>query len=144
MDTKNDLGSKPQNYLMCTCTSCTRCHTCLRYLAYESLPDSEISLRIINPKHLSLQKDDCPYFRPSEKIRYAKGFIGILDSLPNKVWKSVSGKLQSLYNERTYYRARKGEKLLTPEEQEQMVSFIRQQGITDIPDFDAYVDDYAW
>lgn len=144
MDTKNDLGNMPKNYLMCTHTSCIKCNTCLRYLAYESMPDSEVSLRIVNPKFLALHTDGCPYFRSSEKIRYAKGFVGILESLPNKVWKSVSGKLLFLYNGRTYYRVRKGEKLLTPKEQDRIVNLIRQHGITDIPEFDAYVSDYEW
>ena len=144
MNTKNNLGNIPKNYLMCTHASCTKCNSCLRYLAYESLSDLDVILKIINPKNLSLLTNDCPYFRPLEKICYAKGFIGILDSLPNKVWKSVSHKLQTIYNERDYYRLRKGEKLLTPTEQENIISLVRQHGITDIPDFDAYVYDYEW
>ncbi len=144
MNTEIDLGSMPLNYMKCTNASCAKCHTCLRYLAYESLPDSEVSLKIVNPKLLSQQTDECPYFRSSKKIRYAKGFIEILESLPNKIWKSVSGKLQYLYNGRNYYRVRKGEKLLTPKEQERIIAIIRQHGVKNIPDFDAYVDDYAW
>ena len=77
MNTEIDLGSMPLNYMKCTNASCAKCHTCLRYLAYESLSDLDVILKIINPKNLSLLTNDCPYFRPSEKICYAKGFIGI-------------------------------------------------------------------
>ena len=144
MDKGIDLEQMPQNYLMCTHASCTKCHKCLRYAAYESLPDTETTFRIVSPKYLAVQTDGCPYFRSSAKVHYAKGFIGILESLPVKVWKSVVYKLQFLYNRRTFYRYRKGEKLLPPKEQERILSLIRQNGVENIPDFDAYIDDYAW
>lgn len=144
MDERINLERMPQNYLMCTHASCTRCRNCLRFLAFVSLPDSEATIRIVNPKSLAQPTDGCSYHRSSEKIRFAKGFIGILDSLPIKVWKSVSYKLQFLYNLRTYYRLRKGEKLLPPKEQERIRDIIRQHGIQNIPDFDDFLEDYAW
>lgn len=144
MDNPIKFEQIPDNYLMCTHNACTQCNNCLRYQAYLSLPATEPHFRAVNPQFVAAQPEGCPYFRHAEKVRYAKGFIGILNSLPVATWKSVTSKLEYLYNGRNYYRYRKGEKLLPPEEQKRIVALIRQHGVNTLPDFDAYVEDYVW
>lgn len=134
----------PHNYTMCVYNECPLAENCLRRLAFDCQPETEVSLKVINPKCISPSADGCSHYRPAKKLRYAKGFVNILESLPKKVWKAVGYKLQLLFHGRTYYRVRKGERLLSPQEQQAIIYLLKEGGMTEIPDFDAYVEDYAW
>ena len=68
------------------------------------------ALIIISPKYLSTVKGGCPHYRSSTKVRYAQGFIGILENLPYKQMQTVILHLMNYLGRRTYYRARKGER----------------------------------
>lgn len=144
MKPKIDLDGMPHNYMMCTNASCDKSVFCLRYLAYECISESTISLNVVNPKMVAGRMMECPYFRSSDKVRYAKGFIGILDALPVKVWKTVTLQLQFLFNVRNYYRVRKGERLLAPSEQRDIINVLRRNGVNGNSTFDSYVDVYEW
>ena len=101
-------------------------------------------LPIISPKYLSTVKGGCPHYRSSTKVRYAQGFIGILENLPYKQMQTVILHLMNYLGRRTYYRARKGERLLSPSEQQHILNILRNCGITTTQEFDAYVEDYDW
>ena len=42
------------------------------------------------------------------------------------------------------HRARKGERLLSPSEQQHILNILRNCGVTTTQEFDAYVEDYDW
>ena len=50
----------------------------------------------------------------------------------------------SFFGRRTYYRVRKGERLLTPSEQQRILTILKNCGVTHPQDFDVYVEDYDW
>ena len=89
-------------------------------------------------------KGGCPHYRSSTKVRYAQGFIGILENLPYKQMQTVILHLMNYLGRRTYYRARKGERLLSPSEQQHILNILRNCGVTTTQEFDAYVEDYDW
>ena len=57
---------------------------------------------------------------------------------------SVISHLMSYFGRRTYYRIRKGERLLTPSEQQRILNILKNCGATHLQNFDAYVEDYDW
>ena len=99
---------------------------------------------IISPKHLAAQQGNCPYYRSNVKVRYAKGFIRMLEDLPYKQMQTVISHLMSYFGRRTYYRIRKGERLLTTSEQQRILNILKNCGATHLQNFDAYVEDYDW
>ncbi len=109
MKEKLDFSEVPYQYSMCLNRQCPKADTCLRQLAEQSVPEKVEHWTIISPKRLTTVKGDCPYYRSNIKARYAKGFIGILESLPHKQMESVITHLISFFSRRTYYRVRKGE-----------------------------------
>jgi len=48
------------------------------------------------------------------------------------------------FGRRTYYRVRKGERPLSPDEQKSMLNILKQCGINDPGKFDAYFEAYDW
>ena len=109
MEEKIDFAKVPYQYSMCLNRQCPQAGTCLRQLTEQSVPENIEHWIIISPKYLSTVKGGCPHYRSSTKVRYAQGFIGILENLPYKQMQTVILHLMNYLGRRTYYRARKGE-----------------------------------
>ena len=50
----------------------------------------------------------------------------------------------SYFGRRTYYRSRKGERLLSLSEQQHVLNILKNCGVSTPQQFDAYVEDYDW
>lgn len=144
MEEEIDFSKVPFQYAMCLNRECPKAKTCLRQLAEQYAPDSKKEWIIISPKHLATFSHTCPYYRSNTKIRYAKGFIKMLENLPYNQMQTVILRLMSYFNRRTYYRIRKGERLLHPSEQQALLNILRNCGITSPQEFDTYIEDYDW
>ena len=98
------------------------------------MPDETAYWQIISPRHLASLKGTCPYYRPNKKVRYAAGFVSLLESLP----------LMRHFSRRTYYRVRKGERPLSPSEQQVVLNALKRCGVKEPKGFDAYFEEYDW
>ena len=144
MKEKLDFSEVPYQYSMCLNRQYPKADRCLRQLAEQSIPEKVEHWTIISPKRLTTTKGDCPYYRSNIKASYAKGFIGILESLPHKQMENVIIHLMSFFSRRTYYRVRKGERLLSPAEQQQVLNVLKYCGVLQPPKFDEYIEAYDW
>lgn len=134
----------PTNYPLCLNRECPLAANCLHQLAEQNITDSPEFWIVISPKRIALQQGACEYYRSSTKVRFAKGFVNIMGNLPNKQTKSVITRLMNLFSRRTYYRIRKGDRLLSPDEQQQVLAIFKEYGTSEPLEFDAYVEDYCW
>ncbi len=135
----------PRNYLLCLNGGCPRANTCLRQLVVRSIPADKPHWLIISPHYLAaLQERDCPFYRSAAKARFAKGYVRLLENLPYKQMQAVISQLISCFSQRTYYRIRKGERLLSPAEQQQVLNILEKCGTDHPQEFDAYVGQYDW
>ena len=144
MKEKLDFEKVPYQYAMCLNRQCPQAETCLRQLAEQCVPADLQHWVIISPKLLATVKGDCPHYRPSAKVRYAKGFIKALENRPYKQLQAAISTLMGYFGRRTYYRSRKGERLLTPSEQQHVVNIFTKYGAATPIEFDAYEEDYDW
>lgn len=141
---EHKLYEIPYGYRLCLNRECSKAPTCLRQMAEQKISDSVKFWSVISPKYQAALEGECPYYRVNEKIIYAKGFIGMLDNMPNKHTKRVIPYLIREFGQRTYYRVRKGERLLDPSEQQEILTILKKCGVEEPPRYDAYVEDYAW
>lgn len=144
MKEEHDFSKVPYNYTLCLRRECTKAATCLRQLVEQEVTESTQYLVIINPKYQATLTGDCPYYRSSTKARFAKGFIKLLDNLPNNQVRKIIPLLIGQFSRRTYYRIRKGERLLSPAEQKIVLNILKRCGVTGEQEFDAYVEEYEW
>ena len=63
-------------------------------------------------------------------------------NLPHKQMQAVICGLIRYFNQRTYYRARKGERPLSPVEQKIVLNVLKQHGVDEPKEFDAYFEAY--
>lgn len=144
MKAEVNLLEVPPHYAMCLSEECLKADTCLRQLAGRSAPATLEQWTIVSPKYLAALKDECPYYQLAEKVVFAKGFIGFLGALPYKQTQAAIAHLISSFGRRLYYRMRKGERLLSPAEQQLFRDKLLQIGISQPVEFDEYIESYCW
>ena len=90
-------------------------------------------------KAIEAMAGKCKYYRSNEKVRYAKGFLCTAGALAVSVSGTFRCRLIGSWGVRRYYQKRKGETLLSPAEQQQVVALARKDEY-----FDGYVEEYDW
>ena len=134
----------PTNYTLCIKSDCPKAATCLRYKATQMMPTEVKTWSILSPTFLEQMEGECPHYRSAEKVQYARGFVRMMSALTVKQAHVVKDSIVATFGMNMYYRMRRGERLITPTEQEAIYQMLEQQGVTARPDFDAYVEDYLW
>ena len=163
-----DYSKVPHNFGLCATDTCPYTDTCLRRIAYTYAPSNNIFLYVLNPKAIESTAGKCKYYCSNKKVRYAKGFIHTCllytsplssSSAASDVYKrqgfihtaeaisvGQSGtfryRLIGLWGIRRYYQKLKGETLLSPTEQQQVIAIARNLGLQRTEYFDAYVEEY--
>ena len=144
MKTETSSRPMPKTYRLCVKTDCPRAAECLRSIALAMVSPDEQSIPIINPVYLSTIEGDCPVFRSAEKVRYARGFVKMLSGLTVNQANLLRQTLEHDFGHARYFRLRAGERLIDPATQEHIRQAMVRIGVTDLPDFDAYVEEYDW
>ncbi|MCD8269753.1 MAG: DUF6078 family protein [Parabacteroides sp.] len=137
-------GNVPQGYPLCLNRECPHASTCLKQLAEQAMPDDKKYWNIISPRYQAAQQGECSDYRPDKKIYYAQGFMNILGELTVNQYNSVVLGLIRMFGKRSYYRVRKGERLLSPAEQKKVQNLFKRNGVEQPWEFDAYIEDYEW
>ena len=134
----------PVNYTLCIKSDCPRAAMCLHYKATQMIPADVMKWSILSPAYLAQTEGECPHYRSAEKVKYARGFVRMMSALTVKQAHVVKDSIVATFGINMYYRMRRGDRLITPTEQEAIYQILEQQGVTTRPDFDAYVEDYLW
>ena len=137
----NDKLTVPSYYDLCIVNDCPKSSTCLHHVALSMASEQKIS--IFNPNLID-KSGKCGHYIKAEKVFHAKGFKEMMGKLPYDIHKRAVSALMSYFSERTYYRIRKGDRLLSPDEQKAVRRIITRLGYTEPWEFDAYVEDYLW
>ena len=144
MKTETSSRPMPKTYRLCIKTDCPRAAECLRSIAMAMVSSDEQSIQVINPAYLSTIEGDCPVFHSAEKVRYARGFVKMLSGLTVTQANLLRQTLERDFGHARYFRLRSGERLIDPATQEHIRQAMVRIGITNLPDFDAYVEEYDW
>ena len=90
------------------------------------------------------QNGECKYFREKRFVLKAWGFIHLYDNVPHYLRAEARRSVRFFFSRGfgPYYRYHKGENLLSPEQQDEIMKIIAKFGSTDGIRFDHYVE--AW
>jgi len=138
-----DYAQVPGGYALCFDGACPLGERCLRRLAAESLPEDVLQVCAVNPRRCRPDAH-CPYFRPSEPARMARGFTCALGTVPMANVPKVEQAVTALYNRSYYFRMRRGQYVLTPAQQAQIARILTEYGAAQPVEFDAYEEQTDW
>ena len=109
----------------------------------QSMPTEKDYWKIISPKRLATVKGECPFYRSSQKARYAKGFMNMLNSLLQQAGNRHRQPDSRLRPAHLLPRPQR-RTLLLPEEQQSVLNVFRHLDAGMATEFDSYVEGYLW
>ena len=140
---KKEYTSLPKDYPVCKHSSCPMAATCLHQTPYSTLMEHAEHLRLINPTRCS--KDEaCTYYRDKKPVIFARGFTNFQKRMYPQQYDQFMTTLILHFGRNQYFKRRRGEILLPPEEQEVIRLMLEKVGADSKMDFDKYEEHINW
>ena len=141
---KKENTSLPTNYSVCEHSSCPTAATCLHQVAYSILMEhKEEYLRLINPARCS-KDETCTYYRDKKPMIFARGFTNFQKRMYPQQYDQFMTTLCLHFGRNQYFKRRRGDILLPPEEQEVIRLMLEKVGADSKMDFDKYEEHINW
>ena len=143
--TNTQMNEKvPTNYTLCIKRDCPKAAMCLRYKATQMIPADVMKWSILSPAYLAQRVGECPHYRSAGKVKYARGFVRMIRTLPVNISEMVAQKLIARFGRNAYYDMRKGKRAIAPAEQEIILTVVAECGAQQEVVFDSYEEGYQW
>ena len=81
-------------------------------------------------------------FIDEKPVLFARGMKHLLDQVPLADATVIKRQMMAYFGKTIYYRCCNKERLIKPKEQEYIQGLFRRRGITEMPQFDEYVEYY--
>lgn len=133
----------PAGYPLCIHADCLKADSCLRQLAYRRHAELGTFLTLINPSQCNKQAD-CPHYVSNQPVRFAKGFVNFQKQMYPEQYEWFMTRLICYFGRNQYFKRRRGEIVLPPEEQEIIRNTLEQVGVTHPMEFDEYIEAINW
>ena len=129
----------PPLWSLCFQTDCPLRMNCLRFAAGKTVPSTLHHGAAVYP---GARKDDkCSMFKQIRMIHAAWGFKSLFEDVKHADYTPLRDAIKEYLGSHTsYYRYHRGEKLLTPEQQQWILDLFAQYGYTNELHFDSYRD----
>ncbi|WP_288205634.1 DUF6078 family protein [uncultured Parabacteroides sp.] len=144
MKPESKYESVPHNFAYCLNNQCKNSAKCLRYLTSKQLSPERQVFSIVNPACTMPDEGNCPFFKADQKVRYAKGITHLLDELPHNKAIAIKRQIYAYLKKGTFYRIRNKERLISPDEQNEIRRIFLRHSIYTDPNYDEFVEQYDW
>ena len=139
-----ETTSLPINYPVCEHSSCPMAATCLHHIAYTMMMEQNAEyLRLINPARCS-KDETCTYYRDKKPVIFARGFTNFQKQMYPQQYDKFMTTLILHFGRNQYFKRRRGDILLPPEEQEVIRLMLEKVGADSKMDFDKYEEHINW
>lgn len=135
---------KASSYLVCFINECPLRSHCLRYEVGQYASSLPMAQQSVNPRHPKMGTKDCPMFREHQRVLMKKGFTRFYYDMPGRVEHAIRGYLIAAFGRKIYFEMRKGERLISPEQQRVIANACRECGWTGDLVYDGEQEEYDW
>jgi len=127
----------PSGWALCFNQSCPLHEHCLRFQAGVLAPSDLTVSRCVTPR--ALTEERCKVFTSMEPTKMARGFSTIYQKVLKRDYTSLRKFMTNLLSgKRYYYEYKRGERLLSPEQQSDIRELFASFGYKDSVQFDSY------
>ena len=135
---------KAANYLVCFIDHCPLHEECLRWQAGHYVSSSPYAQKSVNPHHAGVATEQCPLFRKKERIVLKRGLTRLYLDMPSRVEYAVRQQLYQEFGRKYYFEMRKGDRPITPEQQQVILDTCRHFGWQGPIVYDSEEEGFAW
>lgn len=133
----------PEKYPLCLHADCPMADTCLHQLAFRRHAELGTFLNLINPVQCSKQAG-CPHYVSNQPIKFAKGFVNFKNRMYPYQYDRFMTLLICHFGRNQYFKRRRGDIVLPPEEQAVIQVALEKAGVTQPMEFDTYIEAINW
>lgn len=137
------LTDVPPLFGRCANTTCSQCATCLRALAWSQDKGERAYMPTLSPA-LATGDEHCAHYCKAEALRYARGFTRMMNQMSRQGYDRFRDWGIGHFGHTFFYEMRRGEKAISPEQQDYLLNMARKVGLTDGLEFDTYEESIAW
>ncbi|MBQ6063093.1 MAG: hypothetical protein IJK42_03515 [Prevotella sp.] len=139
IDQPFNLSFVPPMWQLCFCDGCPRHAECLRYATGQHVPEDRTWGPAIFPT--AYRNGPCRHFKAIRTVKAAYGFAPLFREVKQKDFTPLRNKMKAyLGGHGTYYRYNRGERLLTPAQQQWILDLFARHGYTEGLAFAHYVE----
>ena len=125
----------PRDWAICFQNDCPLSDHCLRHAVALLAPPTLTHHTTVLPA--AREGDHCRLFATAEPVRLARGMKGIMTGIPSGTATDLRQGLYAIFGSCPhFYRYRKGDYPITPEQQERVAALFHKHGITTEPHYD--------
>lgn len=133
----------PKDWAVCFNLGCALHETCLRWQAGLLIPEGLTIARCVTPR--ALTEDQCRHFASTEPVKYARGFSTIYDRVLKDDYTPLRKEMTAmLQGKRYYYEYKRGDRRLSPRQQESIRRLFAKYGYEDHVRFDDFEYDFVF
>ena len=136
--------AKANHYLVCFIDKCPLREQCLRWLVGQYADPQPSVCHAVNPRHPKVGSEECEMFRKNQPVLMKRGMTKLYLDMPGRVEFSIRHLLIQMWGRRHYFEARRGDRLITPDMQDDVLRACRHHGWTGPIVYDGEEEYWLW
>ena len=135
---------KADHYLVCFIDSCPLHEQCLRWQTGQYIDPKLLVYNAINPRNPENGSDHCPMFRKKQRVMMKRGMTNLYHEMPGYMEHQIRHSLIGQWGRKNYFEMRRGDRLITPKQQQDVLDTCRYFGWQGPIVFDGEQEDWDW
>lgn len=135
---------KEEHYLVCFTEVCPLREQCLRWLVGKYADDTRLVYTSVNLRNPKIGGEHCAMFRKNQRVMMKIGLTRLYHEMPTYMERGIRQHLIRIWGRRQYFDMRRGDRLITPQQQQDVVDVCRLHGWTGPIVFDGEREDWLW
>ena len=138
------LEKAKRHYLVCFIEHCPLHSHCLRWLVGQHADTFPVSLTVVNPRHAGIGTEQCEMYCSDERVTMKYGLTRLYDDIPARKATAIRHQLIERWGRKFYFQMRRGDRPITPAQQQDVADVCRSCGWTGPIVYDAEDSDWQW
>ena len=143
-DEESTFRSMASHYLVCHISDCPLSSRCLRYIVGRYADPSPVACLSVNPLNAGVRETPCRMFREKVRVVMKRGMTHFYYDMPGRKEHAIRYQFIEIFGRKQYYQMRRGDRLITPDEQEQIAAVCHAHGWTAPLVYDGEEEDWLW
>ena len=135
---------KAWHYATCFIDHCPLHDQCLRWLVGQHFSPVPFVCTSISPRHPNAGTGQCEMFRSSQRVIMKRGLTRLYLDMPKSMEDNIRRLLIGWWGRKHYYQMRRGDRLITPDQQQDVADACRQSGWNGPIVYDGEQEDWLW
>lgn len=135
---------KVSHYIVCFIESCPLRDQCLRWQVGQYVETTPLVWKSINPHHPNAGTEQCEMFRKNQRVVMKRGLTQLYHEMPGYMEHRIRGLLILMWGRKKYFEARRGDRLITAQMQEDVIDACLQHGWHGPIVYDGEEVDWDW